>query len=576
MPQAQVAQAHVQQRLQLARNGGHVLEEGPGVFHRQLQHLRNVAALPLHLQCFAVVALAVAHVAGHVHVGQKMHFHFHHAIALAGFAAPAGHVERKAPRRVAALFGGGGFGHQLAQRREQAGVGRGVAARCAANGRLIDVDHLVEKFQSFQAEAGRGVGLGAVDVLGGRAVQRVVHQGGFARARYTRDASEQPHRNVHIHLAQVVPAGAAHAHGLQLHGRIGHRAPGRALCGHGNGAGARQKLPGDGGWHAAQMLPVALGQHLPAMHACAGAHVNHMVGGADHVFIVLDHDHAVAQVAQALQRGNQAVVVALVQADAGFVQHVHHAGEARANLAGQANALGFAAAQGFGTARQAQVAQAHVVEKVQAQHDFAHHFVGNFGLGALQAQLLEPLQRVGQRALADGVDAAGLRAFAQQHMARFGAQARALAHRAGLGVAQPRQGFAHRGGIGFAPAPLQVGQDALEGVLLDHGLPARAAAIAPVGKSNGLLARAVQHDVLYVCGQAVEGLLQVKVVVCGQALQLRHLARIAPIPARNGARSQAQAGKRQHARRVEHVLLAQAVAGWAGTRGGIEREQARL
>ena len=75
------------------------------------------------------------------------------------------------------------------------------------------------------------------------------------------------------------------------------------------------------------------------MHAGAGPHVDAMVGGADHVLVVLDHQHAVAQVAQVFQGGDQAVVVALVQADAGLVEHVHHAGQARANLRGQADAL---------------------------------------------------------------------------------------------------------------------------------------------------------------------------------------------------------------------------------------------
>ena len=63
---------------------------------------------------------------------------------------------------------------------------------------------------------------------------------------------------------------------------------------------------------------------------------------------MLDHDHRVAEVAQLLQGLQQAGVVALVQADGGFVQHVHDAGQARADLAGQADALaspprGFAA-----------------------------------------------------------------------------------------------------------------------------------------------------------------------------------------------------------------------------------------
>ena len=55
-----------------------------------------------------------------------------------------------------------------------------------------------------------------------------------------------------------------------------------------------------------------------------------------------------AQVAQVLEGAQQAVVVALVQADGGLVQHVHDAGEAGADLARQADALGLAAGQGVG------------------------------------------------------------------------------------------------------------------------------------------------------------------------------------------------------------------------------------
>jgi hypothetical protein len=55
--------------------------------------------------------------------------------------------------------------------------------------------------------------------------------------------------------------------------------------------------------------------------------------------VVLDHDHRVADVAQLLERFDQARVVALVQADRRLVEHVHHAGEARADLAREADAL---------------------------------------------------------------------------------------------------------------------------------------------------------------------------------------------------------------------------------------------
>ena len=46
----------------------------------------------------------------------------------------------------------------------------------------------------------------------------------------------------------------------------------------------------------------AFGDDMAAMHAGAGAHVDHMVGGADGVLVMLHHDHGVAHVAQALER----------------------------------------------------------------------------------------------------------------------------------------------------------------------------------------------------------------------------------------------------------------------------------
>jgi hypothetical protein len=63
---------------------------------------------------------------------------------------------------------------------------------------------------------------------------------------------------------------------------------------------------------------------------------------------MLDHDHRVAQVAQAGEGAEQAFVVALVQADRRLVEHVHHADQAGADLAGQADALRLAAGQGVG------------------------------------------------------------------------------------------------------------------------------------------------------------------------------------------------------------------------------------
>ena len=133
-----VAQADVDQRLELARDRRHRLEQLQRVLDRHLQHVVDAVALVEDLQRLAVVALAVADVAGHVHVGQEVHLDLDQAVALAGFAAAAAHVEAEAARRVAARARFRHLREQLAQRREQAGVGRRIAnAACgrSATGR---------------------------------------------------------------------------------------------------------------------------------------------------------------------------------------------------------------------------------------------------------------------------------------------------------------------------------------------------------------------------------------------------------------------------------------------------------
>ena len=87
---------------------------------------------------------------------------------------------------------------------------------------------------------------------------------------------------------------------------------------------------------------------------------------ADRFLVVFDHQHGVAEVAQVLERAQQSLVVALVQADRRLVEDVHDAGQARAHLAGEPDALRFAAGQRLGAAIQRQVVEAHVDQEAAA------------------------------------------------------------------------------------------------------------------------------------------------------------------------------------------------------------------
>ena len=198
----------------------------------------DVLALVLHFKRLAVVALALADIAGHVHVGQEVHLDLDQAVALTGLAAAALDVEAEAARLVAAGACFLGAGEQLANRREDAGIGRRIGARRPPDGALVDIHHLVEQVQPFDGAVGRGrQGGGPIELT-----RRQWHQGGIdqrrlARARDPGDARQQACRQRQRHILQVVAGGTGQAQHLV---RVGRKAVGR----HGDLALATQVLPG--------------------------------------------------------------------------------------------------------------------------------------------------------------------------------------------------------------------------------------------------------------------------------------------------------------------------------------------
>src|SRR5262249_54348387 len=125
------AEPHALQGLEHAADARHRLEEGARLGGRPGEHARAPATLARDRERLAVVALALADVAGDVDVGQKVHLDLDDAAALAGLAAAALDVEREAAGLVAARFGLRQAREPFADRREGAGIGRRIAARRA-------------------------------------------------------------------------------------------------------------------------------------------------------------------------------------------------------------------------------------------------------------------------------------------------------------------------------------------------------------------------------------------------------------------------------------------------------------
>src|SRR6202030_4321088 len=76
----------------------------------------------------------------------------------------------------------------------------------------------------------------------------------------------------------------------------------------------------------------------------------------------------------------EAIVIAGMQADGRLVENVEDAAEARADLRGQADALGFAAGKRGGGTIEAEIAEADGEKKIEALGDFFQGAAGDFAL----------------------------------------------------------------------------------------------------------------------------------------------------------------------------------------------------
>ena len=286
LAQVDVAQAHVVQGLELVLDLRDVRKEGQGFRDRHVEHVADGLAVVGDLERLAVVPLSVTHLAGHVHVRQEVHLDLYLAVALAGLAAAAGHVEREAPRPVAAHAALRRGSEQRAQVVPQADVGRGVASRGAADGALVDVDDLVDEVDALEFLVRADGSLGAVHRVGEGGRQRVGDERRLAGARDARDHGERAELNLGVDALEVVRRGARDLYGAAA--RVA------ALGRKSDLLFAREVGARDGVGAGGDLVRRARRNHVPAELAGAGAHVDDVVGGADGVLVVLDDDHGVA------------------------------------------------------------------------------------------------------------------------------------------------------------------------------------------------------------------------------------------------------------------------------------------
>ena len=120
--------------------------------------------------------------------------------------------------------------------------------------------------------------------------------------------------------------------------------------------------------------------------------IKNVVGRADRFLVVLDHDDGIPEIAQPTQRADEARIIALMQTDAGLVEHIEHAGKTGADLRREPDALCLAPGKRATLAIEREIIEPDFEEEIEPRGNFLHHLGDDCALRFRQLQLPDELR----------------------------------------------------------------------------------------------------------------------------------------------------------------------------------------
>ena len=249
----------------------------------------------------------MADVTGNKDVGQEVHLDLQRSVPVAVLAPPTRDIEAEASTLVAPRLALGKLCEQAADRVEDSDIGCRVGARGTPDWRLVDIDHLVDEAGTGQL----GVPFEGVRLLGKPALdcreQHLVEQCALAAAGDAGKDHQLAKRDVDVDPFQVV-----HPRPFEFQMVAVSPSP---LLGNVDGQRMGEELAGDRLGIPFDFGRGALGGDIAAFDSRSRSQVDHIVGLADRILVMLDHQDGVAQVPKVLQRVDQLLVVPLVEPD---------------------------------------------------------------------------------------------------------------------------------------------------------------------------------------------------------------------------------------------------------------------
>lgn len=201
--------------------------------------------------------------------------------------------------------------------------------------------------------------LGMVQPRGNSFIKNFIDQRTFAGAGHSGHQRHGSKRELHADILEIIFLRADDLNVMPI--------ARSALRWNRNEPAAGQVLSGHGFRNLHDLLRRTLCDHSSAMRSRAGTDVDNMICRIHRILIMLNDNERIAQIAQFFQRGQQTVIIALMQADARFVQYIKHTLQTGTDLGSQTNTLSFSSGKRTGRTRQSQIIQTDIQQEIQAR-----------------------------------------------------------------------------------------------------------------------------------------------------------------------------------------------------------------
>ena len=176
LSQTDIRKPDIIQGLHLSADTWYIFKEMHCFFYGHVQNIIDILSFVFHFQCLSVVTSSLTYFTWNIDIRQEMHLDLDDSISAAGLTSSSFDVKTESSFFIASCFCIWCCREQIPDQVKYSGIGCRIGSRSPPDRRLVDIDHLVQLFQSLDAFVSARNGPCTVQVSCQTFIEDLVHK----------------------------------------------------------------------------------------------------------------------------------------------------------------------------------------------------------------------------------------------------------------------------------------------------------------------------------------------------------------------------------------------------------------